>query len=565
MKSGRYVLGIDLGTTNTLCAVWHDGELAPCIAPINQPTTDESTFGAESPLPSAVLLRPDKVLVGDYPKYLSRFGIDKVITSVKREMGTPWVESDGRRSWSPEEVSACILRAVRHGIGLPKEGPPPARVVITVPAGFGMEQRRATLRAASLAGFDLNHVDLFDEPTAALLHQTRHTHVKDAWPVKKRMMVLDIGGGTLDVSCIDIQSVNGALTADVLGRSRFNELAGDDFDLNLAGLLLARFQNDKGLMLENIDEELRRQLCAGLLSSAEEAKKDLCERARGKSDEEQEKLFKRIEVMLDTTLAWRGRLTMADMGHALRPFFIRSSDATARLTRFSFFTAIQECFDSMTAANVEDGDRLPDYVFLAGGSANLPFIKRVVSNFFAEEAAKRDKAWNVEPEIVDKPMDAIALGAAWYAGARAGLCDSGGVVLEQRMHEGIYLITGSGLPLELVKPSEKLPVRELLVPHELEAGTSDRLELELVTGVGREDVNMRPLLRGDLRLSGVVPKGTPIRLYVAVDENIVASLRCEATVNNEIIIGNLEEGSKSPGAEESSLVPVNIEPKKETP
>src|SRR5262249_45345981 len=150
---------------------------------------------------------------------------------------------------TPEQISGCILRAVRNGAAVPA-GTEPEKVVITVPAGFGTEQRRATLQAARLAGFDPARVHLFDEPVAALLHQSRLSGT--AWPEKKRLLILDIGGGTLDVSCVTVQGQGGALTMDILGRSRFNELAGDDFDLNLAGLLLDRYCRQRHIVFDDL-------------------------------------------------------------------------------------------------------------------------------------------------------------------------------------------------------------------------------------------------------------------------------------------------------------------------
>jgi molecular chaperone DnaK len=537
----RFVLGIDLGTTNTLCAFWVEGEPAPFIIPIEQPTTDLTSFEGRSPLPSAVLIQPDAVYVGEYPKDLFRLGKqENVITSIKRHMGTPWVREDGRRSWTAEQISGCILLAVKQGVNLPADAPAPERVVITVPASFDIEQRRATLRAARLAGFDPKRTDLFDEPTAALLHYTRHKFGKDnqdSWSEARRLMVVDVGGGTLDVSCLTLHRKSGVLIADVIGRSRFNELAGDDFDLNLAGLLLERFQNRLKVKLEQLDVERRRQVCAGLVAHAESAKKSLCERAWGKTQEEQGKLDCEIEIMANTDLRWKTRVTMKDLQDALIPFFLRPRDAAARLSGFSFFTAIEECMDSLRRPDVTDPDKPPDHVFLAGGSANLPFIKQVIKKHFQDVAPQHPA---VEAQVVDRPMDAIALGAAWYAGSRAGFHDAGEVKLIQHMHEGIYLLTRRGEAEELVSPSEQLPVKERSVTYEVGAGISDRLEIDLITGIGEKDVRMRPLAHLLVPLDGFVSPGVPIRLLVSVDDNRDFHLGCEATVDGAVIQGRVQ-------------------------
>lgn len=535
-KTRRYVLGIDLGTTNTLCSVWYEGDPEPKIVPIKQPTNNLELLEACSPLPSVVMLKNGMAYVGEYAKSEARFNPAHIVKSIKREMGTPWIKLHGGRTWTPDQISGCILRAVHQGIEIDSDLPEPERVVITVPACFGVEQRRATLRAARLAGFKLETTELFDEPTAALLHDTWHRQSKQVWASEQRLMVLDIGGGTLDVSCMSLLSKDGVLHADVLGRSRFNELAGDDFDLNLAGLLLARYEREKNLSLKQIPEEPCRQLCHGLVAAAEAAKIDLSQQARGIPVESQGNLTSRVEVMdHDAKYRWKTLLKMPDLGEALKPFFYRDSTLEGRIAGYSFYTATEECMESLRTAKIPDPDRLPDMVFLAGGSADLPFIKQVVTRHF--EALPKPR--KLVPEMVDRPMEAVSLGAAWYAGSRAGFASSGAVELTQRMHEGIYLLTGSGVLEELVNPAAVLPVVDREIPREFVAGTSDRLEVDLVAGTGAEDVRMRPLGRQIVKLSGFVKPDSVIRLRITVDHNRDCTLTCESTVDGKTVSGEM--------------------------
>jgi molecular chaperone DnaK len=525
MSTRRHVLGIDLGTTNTLCAVWEFGQDRPALREISQPAGSETAFREQEMLPSAVAVLPaGTVLVGEYAKLLARYGSENVVTSVKRHMGTPWVKRMHGRDWTAEQISACILKAVRES-----QQPPavdPERVVITVPAGFGTEQRRATQLAARLAGFDPERTKLFDEPAAALLHQTRL--VPGAWPAKKRLLILDIGGGTLDVSFMTVEQRDGVLVADILGRSRFNELAGDDFDLNLAGLLLARYLHERRLSLDQLDHERQRQLCAELRYIAEEAKIQLSRDAVGKSDEQQARLSTSQRLHVATDRPWPVTVTMADLKTALKPFFPYQSEPHARLTEFSFFQAVEECMDSLHGAD-PDAQMDPDLIYLAGGSALLPMIRHVLRRRFP----------NVEPLLVDRPEQAVALGAAWYAGTLAGYPGSR-MELTERMYEGIFLLTRQGTMLPLVQPQSVLPIQDYEVPHSFDMGLSDRIEIDLVSGTSVDDPKMEPLARRSLKFNGFVPPGSEVRVTVGVTDQRIIHLRCRALTGSGTISGETQ-------------------------
>ena len=146
MTERRYVLGIDLGTTNTVCAVWYEGDERPEVAFIRQPYSSPTDEAELESLPSVVAFTQDSgIQVGHYAKEVyGRANRDRAVSSVKRHMGTRWSKRIDGKDVHPEEVSACILRAVWDGW----TGRPPSRdpelVVITVPACFGTEQRHAT-------------------------------------------------------------------------------------------------------------------------------------------------------------------------------------------------------------------------------------------------------------------------------------------------------------------------------------------------------------------------------------------------------------------------------------
>ena len=172
-KMAKYCVGIDLGTTNTVCAVWTHGEERPRVLRLWQPVSDFTTdcFRRLALLPSAVAVLEEGVFVGAAARMAARIGgVCMVFTSTKRHMGRHWMRYARDEIWTPELVAACVLKAVRQELQtmFPEEA---ETVVITVPASFGTEARRATLRAARLAGFPPSSLRLFDEPTAALLSE----------------------------------------------------------------------------------------------------------------------------------------------------------------------------------------------------------------------------------------------------------------------------------------------------------------------------------------------------------------------------------------------------------
>jgi molecular chaperone DnaK len=520
--STPYYAGIDLGTTNTLCAVWRPGDAQPEVLKIDQPWHGGSRegFARHELLPSAVAVLPDgDVLVGRHARELGRLSQGEVYTSIKRHMGRHWLKHYAGQTWTPERVSGCVLAAVRQQLDVSFRGDPPRQVVITVPASFGTEARRATLRAAALAGFEPRTTRLFDEPAAALFYQ-----VQQAPPPLdglRRLVMIDIGGGTLDVSVLELSRDGPGLVADIVGRSRFNELAGDDFDLCIAGLLLARYEAERG-SLNRLRDRVRAHVYNDLLNAAEKAKVELAARAGPRPDPAD---FERLTapVVVNHTpdgVSWRNRLSLGDLYHALHGFFPYAAAAEDRREDYSFFRPIEQARKSVadvTGRELGPGD--VHEVYLAGGSAQLPMMAAAVQTILG-----------ADPVLVDPPMKAVALGAAWYAAFLAG---EGGraIALRERLFDGVYLQRAGGEFLELLSPRERVPPpgeqvwRE--VPQALQTDHEARVvELPLFLGNGPKDEDLTPLTRRRVDFEVPQPQGQPVHLAVRVDENRLVALRC---------------------------------------
>lgn len=548
-----YCLGIDLGTTNTVCAVWNAGDPRPAVVPIDQPYDDFTlaAFKKDALLPSAVTIRPDGVFVGHAARHHRR--ADDTVWSVKRQMGRHWCRQIAGTTWTPERISACILRAVRDEIATAHDREP-ARVVITVPASFGTEQRRATLAAAQLAGFPLGSLRLFDEPTAALLSELCRDGSDLAREEGRTSMVVDIGGGTLDVSFVELKVAGGRLVADVQGRSRYNELAGDDFDLAVAGLLLGRFQQDTGIGLDTQQRADRAHLCLQLLLRAEEVKRRLSLVLDARVPVAEWGTVKEpltIPRPLPSIDRWDTEVSGRDLLDALVRFFPHASEMAVRRRDYSFFRPITECLESVkimtgrTFLPHEVGE-----VWLTGGSARLPIVPVAVRAVTHER-----------PRVVSDPMDAVALGAAWYAGILEGWSGARFAV-QDRLFDGIFLQPSAGAFKELVSPREAVPMPRRRVEEALTMSAHDRrIDVNLFTGLDATDDQMAPLARRRVDFGRLLPKGTRITIDVAITDDRRADFAFTAVVDGAPVRGAVQISTAADWEVESgeawTLPPVN--------
>src|SRR3954451_11582727 len=241
------ILGIDLGTTNSEVAIVRDGR--PVVLP-----GDEN----DPILPSVVGLDPQgRLLVGRAARNQFVLAPERTIRSIKRKMGQEVTVPLGDQEYTPQEISAIILRTLKEraekALGMPV-----GKAVITVPAFFNEGQRAATREAGELAGLEV--VRIINEPTAAVLTYDPHP------PEMQRLLVYDLGGGTFDVSIAQVEQG----VVEILASHGDTHLGGDDFDQRLLDHVCDRFQTQHGL-------DLRESLVARsrLLRAVEEAKKHL--------------------------------------------------------------------------------------------------------------------------------------------------------------------------------------------------------------------------------------------------------------------------------------------------
>ena len=454
-------IGIDLGTTNSCMAAVEGGK--PIIIPNAE---------GERTTPSVVAFsKAGERLVGRIACRQAAMNPDRTISSVKRHMGTDWrVDIDGKR-FTPQELSAMILRKLRTDAEA-FLGQPVTDAVITVPAYFNDMQRQATKDAGRIAG--LNVLRIINEPTSAALAYG----LDNGTPQK--VMVYDLGGGTFDVSIIEI----GDGVIEVLATAGDNHLGGDDFDERVAEHLLDEFQRDNGIDLRREPAALQRVREAACeakieLSSMETTRVNLPFLAQGPSG----------PVHFETTLT--------------RSAFNQMTADLVHRTEGPVTTALN---DAGIAAS-ELG-----CVLLVGGSTRIPAVQQKVRELTGKE-----------PSSSINPDECVATGAAiqgaTLSGSSTGLVKANSILLLDVTPLSLSIETVGGVATRLVERNTTLPVHYSQV-FSTAAPFQTSVEIHVLQGE-------RPMARdnktiGKFRLKGIkrAPAGVPqIEVTFDIDAN----------------------------------------------
>ena len=355
------IIGIDLGTTNSCVAVLEGGEPKVIANAEGNRTT-----------PSVVAFKGDEELVGEVAKRQAVTNVKNTISSIKRKMGTSEKVEAGGKKWTPEEISAKILGKLKKDAES-YLGEKVTKAVITVPAYFNDAERQATKNAGKIAGLEVERI--INEPTAAAL-----AYGLDKQDKLQTILVYDLGGGTFDVSILEL----GDGVFEVKATSGNNRLGGDDFDARVTDYLVSEFKKEHGIDLSKDTMAMQR-----IKDAAEKAKKDLSSMTTtqislpfiAQNDEG--------PVHMDMTL------TKAKFEDLCRDLF----DSTLEPVRKALKDA------NMTAKDINK-------VILVGGSSRIPYIQELVKKELGQEPNK-----SVNPDEV------VAMGAAIQGGVLTGEVD----------------------------------------------------------------------------------------------------------------------------------------------
>lgn len=454
------IIGIDLGTTNSCVAVLEGGEAVVIPNAEGSRTT-----------PSVVAFSKDgERLIGQIAKRQAVTNPDRTIQSIKREMGTDHKVHIGGKDYSPQEISAMILQKLKADAEA-YLGSKVDQAVITVPAYFSDSQRQATKDAGRIAGLDVQRI--INEPTAAALaYGLDKEH-------EQKIVVFDLGGGTFDVSVLEI----GDGVFEVLATSGNNRLGGDDFDKRVVDWMVAETKKDQGVDLSSDKMAMQR-----LREAAEKAK---------------------IELSQVTSTNINLPYITADSSGP------KHLDLTLTRAKFDELTSdlVDKTMGPVQQAMKDAGLQPSDIhkVLLVGGSSRIPAVQNAVQTFFKQEPFK-----GINPD------ECVAIGAAIQAGVLAG--DVKGMVLLDVTPLSLGIETMGGVMTKIIERNTTIPTKKSQI-FSTAADSQTQVEIHVLQGE-REFVKDNKTL-GRFILDGIAPapRGIPqIEVTFDIDANGIVNV-----------------------------------------
>ena len=456
------IIGIDLGTTNSCVAVMEGGK----------PVVITNTEGSRTTPSVVAFTKTGERLVGEPAKRQAVTNADRTISSIKRHMGSDYrVEIDGKK-YSPQEISAMILQKLKSDAEN-YLGEKVTEAVITVPAYFNDAQRQATKDAGKIAGLDVKRI--INEPTAAALAYGLDNEKE------QKIMVYDLGGGTFDVSIIEI----GDGVIEVLATNGNNKLGGDDFDKKITDYMIADFKTKEGIDLSNDKMALQR-----LREAAEKAKKELSSSTTTNinlpfitANETGPKHFE-----MDLTRAKFDELTHDLVDATVIPVQNALKDAGLSASELS-------------------------KVLLVGGSTRIPAVQDKVKQLTGHEP---NKSLN--------PDECVALGASIQGGKLAGDAGAGDILLLDVTPLSLSIETLGGVATKLIERNTTIPTKKSQV-FSTAADNQTAVDIHVVQGERQFAKDNKSL--GQFRLDGIPParRGVPqIEVTFDIDANGIVNV-----------------------------------------
>ena len=456
------IIGIDLGTTNSCVAVMEGGK--PVVIP--------NAEGMRTTPSVVAFTKTGERLVGEPAKRQAVTNADRTISSIKRHMGTDYKVSIDGKDYTPQEISAMILQKLKTDAES-YLGEKVTQAVITVPAYFNDAQRQATKDAGKIAGLSVERI--INEPTAAALAYGLEDESE------QKVMVYDLGGGTFDVSIIDI----GDGVIEVLSTNGDTHLGGDDYDDRITKWLVEEFKSQEGVDLSQDKMALQR-----LKEAAEKAKKELSSATT-------------TDINLPFITATAEGPKHLDMKLSRAKFEELTADLTER-TAIPVQNSLRDA--GLTASELGK-------VLLVGGSTRMPVAQEKVKQLTGKEPSK-----NLNPD------ECVALGAAVQGGKLSGEAGAGDVLLLDVTPLTLSIETLGGVATPLIKRNTTIPTRASQV-FSTAADNQTAVDINVVQGE-REFARDNKSL-GQFRLDGILPaqRGVPqIEVTFDIDANGIVNV-----------------------------------------
>ncbi|MBE5853755.1 MAG: molecular chaperone DnaK [Lachnospiraceae bacterium] len=456
------IIGIDLGTTNSCVAVMEGGK----------PNVIANTEGARTTPSVVAFTKTGERLVGEPAKRQAVTNADNTISSIKRDMGTDKKRTIGDKKYSPQEISAMILQKLKADAES-YLGETVSEAVITVPAYFNDAQRQATKDAGKIAGLEVKRI--INEPTAAALAYGLDNEKE------QKIMVYDLGGGTFDVSIIEI----GDGVIEVLSTNGDTHLGGDDFDNAITNYMLSEFKNTEGVDLSNDPMAMQR-----LKEAAEKAKKELSSSTT-------------TNINLPFITATAEGPKHFDMTLTRAKFDELTHDLVER-------TAIP-VQNAMKDAGLTYNDIAK--VLLVGGSTRIPAVQEKVKQLTGKEP---NKSLN--------PDECVAIGASVQGGKLAGDAGAGDILLLDVTPLSLSIETMGGVATRLIERNTTIPTKKSQV-FSTAADNQTAVDINVLQGERQFAKDNKSL--GQFRLDGIPPamRGVPqIEVTFDIDANGIVNV-----------------------------------------
>ncbi len=456
------IIGIDLGTTNSCVAVMEGGK----------PVVVANTEGARTTPSIVAFSKTGERLVGEPAKRQAVTNADKTVSSIKRHMGTDYRVTIDDKKFSPQEISAMILQKLKTDAES-YLGEKVSDAVITVPAYFNDAQRQATKDAGKIAGLDVKRI--INEPTAAALAYGLDNEKE------QKIMVYDLGGGTFDVSIIEI----GDGVIEVLATSGDNRLGGDDFDQKITNYMIEEFKKAEGVDLSTDKMALQR-----LKEAAEKAKKELSSATT-------------TNINLPFITATAEGPKHFDMNLTRAKFDELTHDLVER-TSAPVTNALKDA--GITSSELGK-------VLLVGGSTRIPAVQDKVKQLTGHEPSK-----SLNPD------ECVALGASVQGGKLAGDAGAGDILLLDVTPLSLSIETMGGVATRLIERNTTIPTKKSQV-FSTAADNQSAVDINVLQGERQFAKDNKSL--GQFRLDGIPParRGVPqIEVTFDIDANGIVNV-----------------------------------------